>query len=441
MRTDKVSAKGFKPSRMTDDVRFGKKKLFKDPSHNFYICLERYFDNKEEGDKIIEGLEKKMNNPNLYYVPPTDYDYEEISQFCSTHHKLRIFHPLAEEDLGLEIKKRQVSLDAFSNQEMTILMYSVIFGMAHLQELGYVHGQLQPHWIAKTTTGYAVMQHPLFNPFGVVCLTNKKELYLSPEAFRAAKYMKVSGRDFNLVKSDVFSAGMVILEAGIMRSLRDVYGGRSNTEILIPCLERKLEILDERYPENVLLRTTLRKMLDQKPKMRPDFTELRRKLPDFRDIVKYFNQTEDSFPNPELVPVKKISPFDQKVSIVDYEKPKVKFANRLRRMPTEINGNTDANGRRSNLKSSMAMGPSRPISILSGNEGVVEPMVQRPVIPRVAKSNTKQRVLNVRYGELRTPPRPPTANYGYVNWQDLNRQAPVVHLQRQSVSYTILFFF
>lgn len=154
-----------------------------------------------------------------------------------------------------------------------------------MQQLGFVHGNLAPEFIARTTTGYAVMEDPLLNQFRVLTLRDKINWYLSPKSYLAALYGKPCGKDYNINKSDVFSAGMILLEASLHKSIKDVYGKKG----VNPNLLRKHVVqLEKNYPDNNLLVSTLKKMLEYDEKKRPDFIEIHEKLPPYRTVKEYF---------------------------------------------------------------------------------------------------------------------------------------------------------
>jgi hypothetical protein len=49
-----------------------------------------------------------------------------------------------------------------SDKEFTFILYDLIIGFCHLQEMNIWHGKFSPDWVARTTTGYAVMEDPMF---------------------------------------------------------------------------------------------------------------------------------------------------------------------------------------------------------------------------------------------------------------------------------------
>ena len=370
-------ARKYRELRKLNDLRYKEVTLYEDiRDKSTHLCKILVLDSKSKGKSIVDILEKRKNNPNLYYVPITDYILQENSQFCSSFYYLYVLFPYPEEDLQSELRKRAVVGADFSNFEMTNLLYNVIYGMSHLQEIGVNHGQLRPEWLAKTTTGFAVMEDPLFQKHRIIDLKENKDLYLSPEAFREGVYGRLLGKKFNFTKSDVFSAGMILLEAGLLTSLRDVYGGKGNTEVLRSALDRKISILDDRYPDNVLLLTTVKRMLRSDPDKRPDFLEIRRRLPDYNQILSYFSTAKDKYPISRRVPLVVATNDRGELYAAENGVPRG-IANKLRTVPVEMR----KGGLRANFKSSLGKGPSRPVTAVNPSFGVVEPMVEQPEMP------------------------------------------------------------
>jgi serine/threonine protein kinase len=81
-----------------------------------------------------------------------------------------------------------------------------------------------------------------------------------------------------------------------LRRVRRIYGGPGCRELIHEKLTQEIEILKNRYPENNLLYSTVRKMLDINPNKRPTFLGILEKLPDYKLIKKHFIENGDSLP-------------------------------------------------------------------------------------------------------------------------------------------------
>jgi hypothetical protein len=75
--------------------------------------------------------------------------------------------------------------------------------------------------------------------------------------------------------------GLVLLKAGVLHKINDIYGDSSCKNILYAVLDRHICELEFMYPKNKLFTSTVRQMLNIDSEKRPKFTDIRRKLPDF----------------------------------------------------------------------------------------------------------------------------------------------------------------
>ena len=101
-----------------------------------------------------------------------------------------------------------------------------------------------------------------------------------------------SGSGYNLIKSDVFSLGLILLEAAIFMDTQDIYTSEGGLDS--EALDHYIQIFKTRYPENNLITSALIKMLEIKESQRPDFKQIFDRLPPYDMIKKYFEE------NPEL---------------------------------------------------------------------------------------------------------------------------------------------
>ena len=96
--------------------------------------------------------------------------------------------------------------------------------------------------------------------------------------------MKVS---HNAYKSDVFSQGLIVLEAGLMKSIQSIYDENRGV-VSEEAVENLLSKFIEKYPNNPLQITTVRKMLEINESYRPDFVNIKSAIPSYDEICEYF---------------------------------------------------------------------------------------------------------------------------------------------------------
>ena len=277
------------------DTRYGNVTLYINPdSEMYYTRKDKVFQSKKQVSHVVREINKRINHPNLYYVGPLTYEYSEIDSKSQANRKLpvlRLYMPYPEENLEDELKKRITESRPFDNREMTYMMYDLLQGFYHLQTLGFAHNRFGPEFVATTTTGFAILDDPMHYPFDVVNLKRRKEWYLSPEAYRAALLKQKAGKDYDLIKSDVFSFGLVLLEAGLQMNVNEIYGQPGELKLDEDTLEGLIQMLKSRYPDNNLVVSTVRKMLTIDPEMRPDFKEMISQLPPYEMIQSYFEKS------------------------------------------------------------------------------------------------------------------------------------------------------
>ena len=92
---------------------------------------------------------------------------------------------------------------------------------------------------------------------------------------------------FDHYKNDVFAMGLIFLECCVLGSVQTIYDYK-NKKVDFEELELLLNQMNDRYPENVLLVSTIRKMLEWEMDNRPTFIEIYEKLPDYQVIKAYF---------------------------------------------------------------------------------------------------------------------------------------------------------
>ena len=145
--------------------------------------------------------------------------------------------------------------------------------MSYLQENQMVHADLRPSLISvplSPTQNFRLLDR-LGNPSPPdevqrMNIQNGEKLYTSPAIFKSIMRKKKQVKH-NPFKSDMFSLGMIILEAGILESVQDVYnhGKKSIDEaVLVELVEKFID----RYPDDFVLQEGLMIMLEFSEKLR-----------------------------------------------------------------------------------------------------------------------------------------------------------------------------
>lgn len=265
------------------DPRYGQVKLCQDEdTGQLYTQAQHLIQAQSMLNDFVNKLKKRREKPNVYFVPFTSYTVENLKNFCSSFYKVNITMPYPSETLQKEVDLRDKSNQHFTSKELTFILYNMIYGLGHMQEMGIGHGKLSPHFLARTTTGYAIMEDPLSQPKTLVPLPKMGDVYWSPEKYQGKA---ATDPEYSVLKSDVFSAALIVLKLATSRSTRPLY---SNGRFVCEYLKDLYLDLKHKYEGNNLLITTIKKMLDVEPKERPSFQEIRTKLPSYHEVKQYF---------------------------------------------------------------------------------------------------------------------------------------------------------
>ena len=167
-------------------------------------------------------------------------------------------------------------------------MEDCLFSLVHLQENNMVHADLRPELISvpiKRGQNFKILDR-LRDPAppNQVQINNikaKRDIYMSPALFHAisAKEPKVRHNPF---KSDIFSLGMILLEAGLLESVQSVYcyeNGEINNSKLVDFVEKFFL----KYNRNFILQEILLVMLEFSQKLRQEPIKLLKTLQSLRD--------------------------------------------------------------------------------------------------------------------------------------------------------------
>ena len=263
------------------------------------ICVEKLFNDKESINREVDAKKKKILNKHDYIVNLLDYSVEVQSKWCSTFYLLKTFYEFSDKNLKKEILDRKGlsgSAGGFTMSELTHLLYQQVLANAFLQEKSVYHGDISPNTIFISSKGeyklaFRINEQMTSERVQIDKSIKSEPLYLSPTVFTAVKNRTLERSRHNPHKSDMFALGLSILEAGVMRSVQGIYGISDNFEPKI--LDELLNEFEERYQDNPLLFTSVRKMLEVNEDERPDFISLKSALPEYDVIKDYLYKLEN----------------------------------------------------------------------------------------------------------------------------------------------------
>lgn len=296
----------YKKQEQLKDAFFGDFYVYSDGSSDSkIICIEKLISDKEALKREVEQIKKKILNKHDYILNLLDYSVEVQSNLCSTFYLLKTFYEYPNKSLKREINERKMqggSTGNFKYTELTHLLYHQVIAHSYLQDNKITHGDISPSTIFLTNKGdykvaFRLNTNATPEKFNLEKMMKNEPLYLSPTVYTALKRRNLSNIIHSALKSDVFSFGLCLLEAGLLRSVQSIYS--KGDEIDQHMLNIYLDEFELKYTDNPLLFSSVRKMLEVDESERPTFTDLKLALPDYAEICDYFYKVEHGLINEE----------------------------------------------------------------------------------------------------------------------------------------------
>lgn len=217
------------------------------------------------------------------------------SQLCSSYYILKSYYPFLNHSFNKELEIRKSSNKAFVDEELAVLLYEQTDILSFLQRQNVCQGDIRPHsiFLVKDEDKVATLICDRMSQGSLIQtqlnhVIMNRPLYMAPILF---ENLNLGRTNFvhNHFKSDAFSLGMLLLEAGTLTSVQSIYNKESST-INEVVLQRLIEAFAKRYENSTWLIGTVRKLLEIEEHDRFDFLELRESLPPREVVDQYYRQ-------------------------------------------------------------------------------------------------------------------------------------------------------
>lgn len=234
-------------SSSKDDDRYGQCDYLEAAYDRHIIKKRLKIKDDRQYQLFLKNREQRMAFDGSCFVKLLDFDCgpmpEELNENDTYKYYIDSYLDHHANDLKAEIANRRSAGDHFSVPEMQRLMDMFIKAGTALNECGSRHGDLRPEFVIIDESGRPLLLENLRDKTGTggrVAFVADSDLYLSPVLFKCycRNIIKIK---HDKSKDDVFSAGMILLEAGILESVQGCYDrdiGKVNVEVLNSLIEK-----------------------------------------------------------------------------------------------------------------------------------------------------------------------------------------------------------
>ena len=286
--------KNYDLMRRTPDPRFGEISIIQKKNTGELVMLKEKVTNSEKEAKVdLLQAKKRLQLQHPYIQKMLDYSCHQRSEFCSKFYKIRGFYELPSNDLKKEISYRKKNMQEFDHEELTHMAYQILSALDYLQSKGTSFGDLKPNHISVENENHVYkLLDRLNDPSPVVQaqmnnILAGRPLYCSPSVFGAVKGNKKKV-NHDPHKSDCFSLGMCLLEAGTLENVQDVYNQR-NGSINEDKLDQHIGTFRAKYEEdNALLCDLTENLLTVEEAKRFNPRQFNDELPSYEEIQEHF---------------------------------------------------------------------------------------------------------------------------------------------------------
>jgi serine/threonine protein kinase len=227
---------GWEVKKQFDDPRFGQCMILGhvDSAHHKVdeqqILMKEYLTNSEK-DAVahIEIMKQRMNLDHPHLQRLQDWAASKKSDFCSTYYKFRGYYtyPMTSMADTLFAIKANQSMD---HEGLTHIMYQMLDAMNYLHHHQKCFNDFRPEYVGTISPNYYILCDRLRMPGNAYDVQSqiyinsaKKRMYMSPVLWHMVNEGKKNLKDFKVdeKKNDVWSLGMVLLSAGLGKTVKE----------------------------------------------------------------------------------------------------------------------------------------------------------------------------------------------------------------------------
>jgi hypothetical protein len=306
----------FKFKSQSSHPVLGPLKLLQRPGTSECVIMrEKVFQSSEQFGNEIKRQKARIQTKNKFFINFYDFSTVTKKDRITRSYKLRSFI----EHFSGTLLTRGGQLEAQGQiptaDEMIRLFAFVINAGNFLHSQRRTHGEFSPSNVLILPNGEYRLLERLTNieaPFPKNHLIRQKRLptgvpgseepssFICPLVFGAIRTCKDVPFNFDKQKSEVFSAGLCILQFGVSKSIQGIYNSHS-VEINYRELESVVRDFRRNFAQHEVLSVLLENMLEPKVYQRKYFSELVSSIPHLERILEDLHRSRH-YMTPEISP-------------------------------------------------------------------------------------------------------------------------------------------
>ena len=285
--------KSYKFFKKVADPRLSEVSIVQDPAtRNFLAAREVRVNARNDAVKLVLWARKRVGIKHPALLNLVDYSVTKQSELCSSFYIVKLFFEYPKTDMKKEILERQRAGEYFADTQLIDLLYQGTQACNAFAAADVAGHNLEPllFGLNKETGAYkliAALEEPStaarFKQVQKNRLVSGAPLYQSPLVYSNLKKGNLNFEP-NLLKEDAFALGLIILEAGNLGSIQDIYNSGSG-EMNHSVLQQHIGNFQNRYGgPNAILPKAISVLLAADEAMRPTLRELEAKMPEYEQV-------------------------------------------------------------------------------------------------------------------------------------------------------------
>jgi serine/threonine protein kinase len=268
------------PTRSKNDTRFGEitivevngysaafKKRIKIEDHKKFISFAR---NKQDRMKFDSTVFVKLLDYEAGLLAPSETEDGDYIYYIDCYFEY------IENDFLKILEQRMSHKENFSHEELMEPLKCLLKAGEYLESIGSRHGDIRPESIMVTDDGQYKLMENIRDKVGTgqrIAFAAGGDVYISPEIFTDFCHGVIKNKH-DRTKCDVYSAGLIILEAATLRSVQGLFD-KDNTVFNSDLFAELVDLAQDNYSEHKGFLMTLRRMLITDEHDRPTYKGLK----------------------------------------------------------------------------------------------------------------------------------------------------------------------